>query len=532
MVSEASGPCFHDADLDFENVYFEEDTNTIFHENIPTKEKENLHQEAPTFCCSDTVNMAENVEEEPADEAAFQGELVVNMGKSQQECYTGSWGDAAWEGGDEEDEGEEMKSGKQLLLAYIGDKYQGSSKGDGVPVERRPPAPEVDGNTPVRNEEQGGTESDEISYFQRVPEHGSKTEKSEDDQQEIDEAKTDSESEAGKSEEEEEEEEEQDEDDYDGDEYKEEEEEKEEEKEEEEDNDLAVCFEQEVKNPHWDDPTGDILDSLELRVQYLHHLMVNDEEPVQKMEDFSGEDHQEAGESFAEYPSDFSSCEYIEQGEGVEERNSRCPGEQVTVQGVTDSETLFVGSRETKQLKAELVETMSGDLTAIRWEISDSYSGDEEPNVTSEDVENQLDQRHSGSRDDLFVDDEGFPDVTLCPAEGVGMSSGCLDDFFFSSAERQNPQISELGEVGDDEYEEKNNWEQEQERIRAFNEFYEDSDQLTGQEGTGKSEGEGHFPQIYVLFRSQLLFHLTGRQTKVQFCPELFSQVILYEIDR
>lgn len=490
MVSEESDPFFHEADLDFENVYFEEDTSTIFCENIPTKEKENLHQETPTFCYSDIINTDESVEEELPDEAAFQGEVVVSTGKSQEECYTSSWEDSAQEGEDEENEGEEMKSGKQLLLAYVGDKYHCSSKGDRArpSVETRPLPPAGDENSPVRNEEQRETESDEISYFQSVPEHGSKTKRTEDDRQEIDKVKPDSESEARKrEEEEEEEEEEQNEDDY---------EEEHRDEGEEEDNVLTLCFEQEVKNPHWDAPAGHTLDFLELRVQYSQDRMADDEEPAQKMEDFSGEDHQEAGESFAEYPSDFSSCEYIDQGEGDEESNSWRTGDPGTVRKLTYSESLFVGNREREQWKAELVEPMSGDITAMRCETSDSYSsGDQEPEVTSEDLENQLDEHHSGSRDDLLVDNEGFPDVTLCPAEGVGMSSGSLDDSFFSSAECQNPQISDLGEDEDYEYEEKSNWEQEQERIRAFNEFYEDIDQLTGQEGTGKSDGEDHFPQ-------------------------------------
>lgn len=497
----------------------------MFCETIPKKEKENLHQEAPTFCYRDIMNMAENAEEELPDEAAFQGEVVVSTSKSQEECYTSSWENSAHKGEDEEDEGEQMKLGKQLLLGYIGDKNHSSSEGDRVrpSVERRPLTPEEEENTPVRNEEQGETESVETSYFQRVPEHGSKTERTEDDQPEADEVKLDSGSEALKSEEEEEEEE-QDEDDYDD-------EHKDGREEEEEDNILTLCLEQMVKNPHWDDPAGDILDFPELMVQHLQDLMADDEEPVQRMEDFSGEDHQEAGESFAEYPSDFSSCEYIEQGEGGEESNDWCTGDQGTVQRVSDSGTLFVGNRETEVWKAELVETMSGDITTIRCETSDSYSSsDEELKATSEDLEYQLDEHLSGSRDDLWVDNEGFPDETLCPAESVGMSSGSLDDSFFSNVEHQNPQISELGEVWYDEYEEKSNWEQEQERIRAFNKFYEDSELLTGQEGKG--EGEGHFPQISVLCRSQLLFHLTGRQTKVQFCTELFSRVILYEIDR
>lgn len=485
-------------------------------ETTPTKEKENLHQETPTFCYSDIINRAANAEEELPDEAAFQGEVVVSRSKSQEECYTGS----AHNREDDEDEGEQMKLGKQLLLGYIGDKYHSSSGGDRVrpSAERRPLTPEREENTPIRNEEQGETGSDETSYFQRVPEHGSKTERTEDDQREADEAELDSESEA-LNREEEEQEEEQDEDDYDD--------EREEEAAEEEDNIFTLCLEQMVKNPNWDDPAGDILDFPEL--QHLQDLMADEEEPVERMEDFSGEDHQEAGESFAEYPSDFSSCEYIEHGEGDEESNGWCTGDQGSVQRVSDSEPMFVGNREA--WKAELVETMSGDITTIRCETSDSYSSsDEELKGTSEDLENQLGEHHIGSRDDLCVAKEGFPDVTLCPAESVGMSSGSVDDSFFSSVEHQNPQNSELGEAGDDEYEDKSNWEQEQERIMAFNKFYEDSELLTGQEGKGG--GEGHFPQTSVLCRSQLLFHLTGRQTKVQFCTELFSQVILYEIDR
>lgn len=468
MVSEASGPCFHKADLDFENVNVEEDTRTIFCENLPTKEKEHLHQEAPVFCHSDGGNTAG---EELPGEAALQGEVVLSTGQLQKECCTSS-GEDPQQGEDEEDEGEDMKAGKQLLLAYTGPRYHGNSKGDGArpSVEGQPLPPDGDENTPVRNEEQGETESDEISYFQRVPERGSKTERTEDDQQESEEQKPDSEGEAPKSEDKEEDEEEQDEDDYD-DEHK--------------DEGEKADFEQEDKHPQWDDAAGDILDFLELRVQYLQDLMADDEEPVQKMEDFLGEDHQEAGESFAEYPSDFSSGDYINQGEGDEDSSSRCTGDQGTVGRVTDSDRWFVENEGREEWKAELVEIMSGDIVAMRCETSDSYSsGDEEPKG---DLGNQLDEHHSGSRDDLLVDKERFPDVT--PAEGVGMSSGSLDDSFFSSAEHQSPQISELGE--DDEYEEKSNWEQEQERRRAFNEFYEDSDQLTGQEGTGKGECEG-----------------------------------------
>ena len=428
MVSEASGPCVHEADLDFEDVYLEQDTSAISCETVPTKEKENLHQEAPAFCYSDV----ENPEEELPDEAAVRGQVIVSTGESQEERFTQQ--DPAHKGEDEEDEGEEMKSGRQLLLAYIGDKNHGSIMGDRPSVERRPLTPEGDENTPIRNQEQGGAESDEISYFQRVPERGSKTQRTEDDPQESDETRPDPGSEDLKSEEEQDAKADEDDERRDR---------------EEEGDILTLCCDQELGNPHWDDPAGDMLDSPELMEQRLQDLLADDEEAVQKMEDFSGDDHQEAGESFAEYPSDFSSCEYIEPGEGNEESNGRCAGDG------THSETLFVWNRETQQWNAELAETMSGDITAMRCEMLDfSFPGEEEPKGT----EKHLDDHGRGSRDDLVDDNEEFPDVTRCPAEGVELSSGSLDD-----------------------------------RIRAFNEFYEDSEQLTAREGTAKGEGEGHF---------------------------------------
>lgn len=489
VVSEASFPSFHEGDLDFENVYSEEDSSTISSETIPTKEKQTLHQEVPSFCQPGIINKAENIEEEAPDEVGFQGEVIVSTGKSQEDYYTSSGEDSAQEGEDGEGGGEEMKSVKELMWAHSGEGCHHGGKGDRVRAseERRPLAPEGDENTRVRNEEQGESESDEMSYFQRVHEH----ERTEGDQQE-----PDSESEVPKSEEEEEEEEEQD-DDYDDEiNY------------EREDNVLTLCSRREDENPRWDDPVGDIMDFPELMVQ--QDLIAEDDygKSVEKIKDFSGEEHQDAGESFAEYPSDLSSCESIEYGEKDEENNGQRTGDQATMQRVTDSETLLVGSRGTEQRKAELVETMSGDTAELRSETSDSYSSsydetqtssDEEPNVTSKDFENKshLQERHGGSRmcapedpetglfsDDLLVSDkEEYPDMTLCSAKGLRMSSGSLDDRFFFSPEYPDSQISEAGELGDDEYEEKNDWEQEQERIRAFYEFYDDSDQLTGEEG-------------------------------------------------
>lgn len=493
MVSEASFPSFHEGDLDFENAYSEEDSSAINSENIPAKEKQTLHQEAPSFCRPGIINTAKNVEEEGPHEVGFQAEVIVRTGNSQEDYYTSSEENSAQEGEDGKGGGEEMNLVKQLMWAHSGEGCHHGSKGDRVrpSEETRPLAPEGEENTRVRNEEQGESESDEMSYFQRVPEHDGKTERTEDNHQE-----PDSESEAPKSEEEEEEQEQDD--DYDDESN---------DDGEEEDNFLTLCFGLEDENPHWDDPAGDIMDFHELKVQHLQDLIAEDDngKSVEKIKDFSGVEHQDAGESFAEYPSDFSSCESIEDGEKDEENNCQWTGDQGTVQRVTDSETLLVGSRGTGQGKAELVETTSGDIAELSCEMSDSYTSsddetqttsDEESNWTSKDLQNksQLEEGHSGSRicadpemslfsDDLLVSNkEENPDMTLCPAEGVRMSSGSLDDRFFST-EYADSQISEAGELEDEEYEDKNNWEQEQERIRAFYEFYDDSDQLTGEEG-------------------------------------------------
>ncbi|XP_011620258.1 protein IFH1-like isoform X2 [Takifugu rubripes] len=503
MMEESFSDLLRDAfagDLDFENLYSEEDSSTISSETIPTKEKQTLHQEAPSFCQPGIINTAENIEEEVPDEVGFQGEVIVSTGKSQEDYYTSSGEDSAQEGEDGEGGGEEMKSVKQLMWAHSGEGSHHGSKGDRPSAERRPLAPEGEKKTRVRNKEQGESESDEMSYFQRVHEH----ERTESDQQE-----PDSESEAAKCEEEEQDDDYDDESNY-----------------EREDNVPTLCCGWEDENPRWDNPVGDIMDFPELMVQ--QDLIAEDDygKYVEKIKDFSGEEHQDAGESFAEYPSDLSSYESIEDGEKDEENNGQRTGDQATMQRVSHSEMLLVGSRGTEQGKAELVETMSGDKAELRLETSDSYSSsddetqttsDEEPNVTSKDLENksQLEEHHSGSRmcvredpktglfsDDLLVSDK--EDMTLCPAEGVRMSSGSLDDRFFFSTEYPDSQISEEGELGDDEYEDKSNWEQEQERIRAFYEFYDDSDQLTGDE---------------------------GRQTKVHFSTELFSQIIVYDTD-
>ncbi|XP_019944563.2 uncharacterized protein [Paralichthys olivaceus] len=79
---------------------------------------------------------------------------------------------------------------------------------------------------------------------------------------------------------------------------------------------------------------------------------------------------------------------------------------------------------------------------------------------------------------------------------------GSLDDSFFFNTEVQAQGITELGQLGDDENDEERSWEQE--RIKAFFRFYNDSE--------GEDERE-------------------ERQIKVQFCADPLSQVIHYETE-
>lgn len=444
--------------MEFESVYSEGDAS-----EETTKEVKTLQQEAASLCQTGTINTAEDGGDEPPGEAAFQAVVA-------EERYWSSGEGSGQEGWNWEDRGEEGNWGKQLTSAHSGEEGRG---GDRPPEERGPLPPGGDGNTRVRNEEQGETESDEMSYFWRVPEHGSQAERTEDDQEETGEVKRDSEREASRREDEEEEEED---DGYDDD-------ERSDGDEEEEDNGLSLCFEQEGKNPHWDSPAEDTLDFPELAVQHQQDFIAGDEESAEKMKDFSGEEHQEAGESFAEFPSDFSSCEDTEDGETDEDGNGQRPGFWDSRQRVMGSETPSVGGRDP-------LGTVSGDGAGMSSDTSDSSSddesqttSDEEPEATLKGLENkrQLEERPRGSRlfDDLFAAGvEGCPGGTMCPAEDGRASSGSLDDsFFFSKGPRDSPTSEEFGD------DEKSNWEQEQERIRAFNAFYADSDQLTGEEG-------------------------------------------------
>ncbi|XP_037628290.1 midasin isoform X1 [Sebastes umbrosus] len=553
-----------EGDLDFENLNFEEDKTEISQEELLTKEDEALQQEATAVVFNmETTDIykAENVDEEQceSDEEGFEG--VMSRDKTPEEDYTSSDGESEEEGSvsgeedDEDDVGTGEKPGDLLRSVRCGDEFRDANEEDRIFAEGQPLAPEGARGPQVRNEERGESESDEeVSYFERVPERGGEMmirgEGIEEDEQESEEEKE-----------------------CDG------------MKIEEEEDVLAVRFEQELESPCGDGPAKANPEFPEISVQSLQDLIdeVDSEERGEKVKDFSGEEHQDAGESFADYPSDFSSCEYVEdrgrnQESECQSNASACAsdGGYSLESAVTDG--TWMGRAEDADeeadgyLYSQDLEVDADENAAVttvddgsETGESDSYtsSDDEEEKRSDEELSDSLchhlesnkpqEETHSGSSaafpdyydranpadfninwnldvlttdpflsEDLLTTDEvetPLSDVTQRPAEDDNSYSvvqrgdakttspsnqGSLDDSFFFNAEPEASGITELGQLGDDEYEEERNWEQEQQRIKAFYEFYDDSD--------GENERE-------------------GRQIKVQFCAEPLSQVIHYETD-
>lgn len=565
--------------MDFENLNFnakfEEDKTDISCKSLSTKEDEALRQEATAqtavMSCMETkdAHIAENADKEQPDED-FQGAGVMSMEETLEDDYTSSDEDYEQEGSvsgeDEEDEEEDIGTSEKLrdLLMSVGcdDEYSDGNKEDKIFAEGQPLALEGANNPQVRNEEQGDSESDEkVSYFERVPERGSemmikgdRTEGDEQEKEEDEQEESDSESEGMKV--------------------------------EQGENGFARHFEQEFENPCQDDPAKASLDFPEISAQNLEDLVaeVEGEGYVEKMKDFSGEEHQGPGESFADYPSDFSSCEYDEDGGKNKEGNQQWVAMQDTCLERAGKDTGLMGKARygdevgdeylysidlevdadkfrsldeetggTDRGKTENVGHMLGDAAVTRYDDggesgeSDSYSSSDGEagrsseelleNMCPQDLENnnQLEEPHDDARWNISDDynradpanfnksenldvstpdyflSEGllttedtkeaetlFSDVTHHPAEDVNIYSvvqrqdekttspsnqGSLDDSFFFESELEASEISELGQLGDDEYEEERNWEQEKERIKAFYEFYDDSDAENGREG-------------------------------------------------
>ncbi|KAM9856123.1 uncharacterized protein ACBR49_002254 isoform 2-T2 [Aulostomus maculatus] len=561
--SDTSVPSFPAGDFDFESLKFDEEKTC---ENQPTEEDENLNQEA-----SDDISVS--VEGTYMDETADFEQPDV---KYQEEDYSNSSYEEESSASGEEDEEEEEEdegAGDSLMSAHY--EFRNDNKEDRIFAEGQPLALEGTETPQVRIKEQGESD-EEVSYFGSVPERGRETmtegDGTEEDKNKREETKPEESSDS----------------------------ECEDMKIERRENTSPHCFDE------GDEPVNASTEFPEISEENLEYLIaeVDTDENVEKVKDFSGEEHQEGGESLADYSYDFSSCDYVENegknqesyhqqnvlpcvsdlssqtkenihlerpvsrmtwmgrdedeegdgyldsrglemdderfmslrlatGEGRE--GIRCElgyaaGTECDDGWTDESEDEVQGRRiyeevsdpsslqDSKNNKKHLEDTefYSGDRAASCYYTtpnSSSFSFRWDLDVSSTDLRLSEDMVPAGDEAELLssgvsqhpADVNSYSAVQRADGRTTSPScQGSLDDNFFFNTQLEASETSELGQLGDDEYEEERSWEQEKERIQAFYKFYNDSDGENGRE---------------------------GRKIKVQFCADPLSQVIQYETE-
>lgn len=229
------------------------------------------------------------------------------------------------------------------------------------------------------------------------------------------------------------------------------------------------------------------------------------ENTEEKIKDFLGEDHQEAGESLADYLSEFSFSGYVEDGgprvENNEDRMSLGPSENVFLESIIPEMKLMENSEESDEVedldmymartgmdvavrevvKAQKVEEREGlnEAGNVRGDVGRSSGGE----VVTQDLPNSM-------YNTVFVK----PTVTCLPAEqfcaevqqtgrlekgihtSIGTNKfGTVDDSFMFG--NQSPDWGITEEKEDEDEEAGRNWEQGEERIKAFYRFYNDEEQ-------------------------------------------------------
>ncbi|KAM8830128.1 uncharacterized protein ACB058_018502 isoform 4-T4 [Synchiropus picturatus] len=229
-----------------------------------------------------------------------------------------------------------------------------------------------------------------------------------------------------------------------------------------------------------------------------------------ELKDFSGEDFQEAGEMYAELSFDFSPR--------VEAEEGCADARDVYLEMNTDK---YMLSAEDK------VQVTEGDSSSSSdYDIhvdSDKVSGYDKINgedaksprltsspgdLTSAPSHNIVSYKHLLQSDEPLAPSDSFRTQStaadmmdhLSCWTSSSTNQGSLDDSFFFNTGSEKSGKAELEKVDEEE----RNWEQEQERIKAFYKFYDDSDE------------DSERP---------------GRMIKVQFSPVPLSQVIHYETD-
>ncbi|CAN9516204.1 unnamed protein product [Ophioblennius macclurei] len=481
--SETSAPSFSGEELDFENLNFEENGDEDEDEDEARSASSRrdgalLLQEAAAAAASfgeeddnedkdDDVSTRRDYRDDDDDDDEEEEE--------EEEGYSSSGGDSEEGGsasGDEEEEEEEGgRSGD--LVASVG--CSDEEKEDSISAEGRPLTSQSAGKPQVSNRDQSDEddeeEEEEASYFGRVPEKGSETGTGSDANEE-------------------------------------------EEEEQQEEEELP-------SGPDGGGGGGMKIERLPssdfqcLSLQNLQDLITEvDDGGGEKMKEFSGEEHQDAGESFADYPSDLSFCEYLVGGA----RRPESGGGRRAPEPVVTDVTWSHGAEEPE------------DTERRRRDSDDSYSSSDDGDDTrrrsywSHEIKTEAEDV-SANPSDFSTLDFGAPTAERRPSASAlttqetaagdlnsysavtrhdaktPPSRGSLDDdfFYFDNGVETS---GGGGDVGNGE--ERRSWEQEQERIRAFYEYYDDSED-------DNERG--------------------GRQTKVQFFAEPLSRVIHYDSD-
>ncbi|XP_017273132.1 uncharacterized protein LOC108236758 isoform X2 [Kryptolebias marmoratus] len=282
--SESSVPSFTDGDLDFESLSFDDKREEDSTENSTTTTDEALLQEATdeseALLGKATAGTPLVVEDEEStgdesDEEEFESK----------DGYTSSEEGSSSSGEDvEENVRAAEEPGDLLMSVCCSDNPYDARNEDVIFAEGQPVASEGADDPEDSNKVQGEAESDEeASYFGGIPERGEETLATVVEGAEAEEDKRGTEESSDSDRE-----------------------------------DMTVKEEenvlpQEAENPSEVSPT--VEDSLEfppLSMQNLQDLIteVEGDEFAVKMTEFTGDEHQEAGETIADYPSDFSSGEY------------------------------------------------------------------------------------------------------------------------------------------------------------------------------------------------------------------------------
>ncbi|XP_038161835.1 glutamic acid-rich protein-like isoform X3 [Cyprinodon tularosa] len=378
--SDSSVPSFSTGDLDFENLCFDEKSEEEQAENLTTEAEETQLQEATAEVAAlsegplaDALNMEENAYEEQSDEENSEEDLegISLSSKTLEGENTSTEGEEEQkEEGAERDEEED-----DTLMSIHSSDVCDFKKEDGIIDDEDSEDSDELQDSDTNQEEVDSDEEEDIECrHEKTVESAESEEEEEEEEEEVDGEEDSSESEYENMKTEEE-----------------------------------NIHTEEKENPHNADPADSGLEFPSISFQNLQDLIseVDGEVYNEKMSDFTGEEHQEAGESFAEYPSDFSSTEYARNPVNAQ-RASPQPGEgkclESTVTGSLWTETSekadygeeeeFLFSRDMEMNVGKII----GSDETVREE--DEKKNDNSLSVTCSDDEDKTSESDSYSSSD------------------------------------------------------------------------------------------------------------------------------------